>query len=45
VSGNNLTLNLALSFQHAFTGARNIYMEVYDGADSGWLQKGTWTVP
>ncbi|MBZ5621906.1 MAG: hypothetical protein LAQ69_24745, partial [Acidobacteriia bacterium] len=44
-SGTNLTLNLALTFQTAFSGARNIYMEVYDGADSGWQQKGTWTIP
>jgi hypothetical protein len=44
-SGNNLTLNLALTFQTSFSGTRNIYMEVYDGLDSGWQQKGTWTVP
>jgi hypothetical protein len=44
-SGNNLTVNLALSFPPAFQGTRNIYMEVYDGADSGWSQKGTWTIP
>ena len=43
-SGNNLTVNLALSFQTAFQGTRNVYMEVYDGADSGWQQKGAWTV-
>jgi hypothetical protein len=43
ISGNNLTLNLAITFQSAFTGAKNVYMEVYDGADSGWVQKGTWT--
>ena len=30
-SGNNLTLNLALSFQPAFGGAKNIYMDAYDG--------------
>jgi len=34
-----------LSFLPAFQGTRNIYMEVYDGIDSGWSQKGTWTVP
>ncbi len=44
-SSSTLTLNLALNFQHAFSGSRNIYMEAYDGADSGWSQKGTWTVP
>ncbi|HYW41807.1 MAG TPA: hypothetical protein VE959_03050 [Bryobacteraceae bacterium] len=45
-SGNNLTLNLAITFQTAFGGAKNTYMEVYDGAgDSGWQQRGSWTVP
>ncbi len=45
-SGNTLTVNLAITFQSTFTGARNVYMEVYDNSgDSGWLQRGTWTVP
>ena len=44
-SGNNLTLNVALTFQPSYSGAKNIYMDVYDGIDSGWQQKGTWTVP
>jgi hypothetical protein len=38
-------MNLALSFPPAFQGTRNIYMEAYDGTDSGWPQKGTWTIP
>ena len=45
INGNNLTLNLAVSFTTAYAGAKNTYMEVYDGVDSGWVQKGTWTVP
>jgi hypothetical protein len=44
VGGTNLTLNLAITFLSAYNGAKNIYMEVYDTQDSGWLQKGTWTV-
>jgi len=44
-SGNNLTLTLALTFPHAFAGMKNIYMEAYDGQDSGWVQMGSWTVP
>jgi len=45
-SGNNLTLNLALSFQPAFAGSKNIYLDAYAGGlDSGWQQKGSWTVP
>jgi hypothetical protein len=43
-SGNDLTLNLALTFKPAFTGARNVYMDVYDGLDSFWQLKGAWTV-
>ncbi len=45
-SGTTMTLNLAMSFQAASAGNRNIYMEVYDGvADSGWQQRGIWAVP
>jgi hypothetical protein len=45
-SGNNLTLNLALTFKAAFAGAKNIYMEVQNATqDSGWVQRGHWTVP
>jgi hypothetical protein len=44
-SGNELTVTVALTFTGAFQGTKNIYMEVYDGADSGWHQKGTWTIP
>ena len=43
-SGNNLTLNLALTFLPAYNGAKNIYMLAYDGQSSGWQQKGAWTV-
>ena len=46
MSGNNLTLNLALTFKVAFLGTKKIYMEVQNAAhDSGWVQKGTWMVP
>jgi hypothetical protein len=41
-SGNNLTLNVALTFQAAFGGTKNIYLDAYDSGDSGFLQKGTW---
>jgi hypothetical protein len=45
-SGNTLTVDLALTFLAAFSGAKNIYMDVFDGKnDSGWGQHGTWTVP
>jgi hypothetical protein len=46
MSGNTLTLNLALSFTGAFAGAKNIYMEVRNATvDSGWSKLGGWTVP
>src|SRR4029077_53633 len=44
-SGTNLTVNLALSFKPAFGGAKNIFMDAGDGLNSGWQQRGTWTVP
>lgn len=44
-SGSNLTITLALNFLAAFTGPKSIFMEVYDGSDSGWQQRGSWTVP
>lgn len=44
-SGNNLTVNLAMTFKAAFAGAKNVYMEVQNAShDSGWTQEGTWTV-
>ncbi len=43
-SGNNLTLNVALTFKSAYLGAKNVYMEVHDGIDSGWQTRGAWTV-
>jgi hypothetical protein len=46
MSGNTLTLNLALTFASGFAGAKNIYMDVKNATqDSGWSQKGAWTVP
>ena len=46
MAGDTLTLNLALSFASGFAGAKNIYMDVKNASsDSGWSQKGTWTVP
>jgi large repetitive protein len=45
-SGTTLTLNLSVTFKAAFSGAKNLYMEVANSAgDSGWQQRGTWTVP
>jgi hypothetical protein len=46
-SGTNLTLTLALTFKPAFTGAKNIFMNVFNNANvsAGWQVKGSWTVP
>jgi hypothetical protein len=44
-NGSNLALSLALTFPHAFAGSKNIYMEAFDGTDSGWVLKGQWIVP
>jgi hypothetical protein len=45
IAGNNLTLNLALTFTPAFAGAQQIWMYGNDtGQASGWQQRGTYTV-
>jgi glucose/arabinose dehydrogenase len=45
--GNTLTLNLAMSFTGAFSGAKSVYLYGANtaGLNSGWQQRGTWTVP
>ena len=46
LSGNTLTLNLAMSFTPAFAGTKSIYTLVSNATlNSGWVVKGTWTVP
>jgi Zn-dependent metalloprotease len=47
LSGNTLTLNLAMTFKSAFGGAKNVYMYAANtsGANSGWNDRGDWTVP
>jgi hypothetical protein len=45
LSGNNLTLNLALTFLPAFAGAKNIYMQSQSATAglAAWQARGTWT--
>jgi hypothetical protein len=45
VSGDNLTLNVALTFSSTFTAQKNVYLLAAEnnGTNSGWAQKGTWT--
>ena len=44
VAGNDLALNLALSFSGTFTGAKHVYLYAvgFSGQKSGWVGKGTW---
>ena len=45
VSGNNLTLNLALTFLPPFAGAKTVYQYAADaGTNTGWIAQGSWTV-
>jgi len=47
LNGTTLTLNLPMTFQAGYAGAKNIYLYAADasGANSGWQQLGTLTVP
>jgi glucose/arabinose dehydrogenase len=47
VNANTITLNLAMSFTGAFSGAANVYVYGANtaGLNSGWQQRGTWSVP
>ena len=44
-AGNDLTLTIALSFNSAFVGSRNVYLNAsgYSGLSSGWIKSGAWT--
>ena len=46
-SGNNLTVNLALTFKAGYGGVKNIFLSAQDtlGQTSAWLTRGPWTVP
>jgi hypothetical protein len=45
VSGNTLTLSMALTFSSSFAGSKNVYLDAIENsnATSGWQQLGTWT--
>ncbi len=46
LSGNTLTLSLAMTFSASFAGVKNVYMFAAAGdASSGWQDRGNWTVP
>jgi hypothetical protein len=44
ISGNDLTLHVALTFSSTFTGAQNVYLAATgETAKTGYLKKGTWS--
>jgi hypothetical protein len=46
LSGNTLTLSLAITFTASFSGVKNVYMYGAAGsAASGWQDRGDWTAP
>ena len=47
LSGERLTLNLAITFAPMFAGATSIHLYAANaaGANSGWQMRGAWTVP
>src|SRR5260370_297007 len=47
VSGNNLTVNLGLTFTALFAGTKTVFTGPVNNANafSGWQAMGTWTVP
>ncbi|PWT99084.1 MAG: hypothetical protein C5B51_27920 [Terriglobia bacterium] len=46
-NGNNLTVNIPLSFTPLFSGTKGTFALANDtgGLSSGWVQTGTWTIP
>jgi hypothetical protein len=46
-AGNNLTVNMPVTFRSSFGGTKTLYLLAIDtaGANSNWSGLGTWTVP
>jgi hypothetical protein len=45
ISGNALTLTIALTLSSSFSGAKTIYLYAADASsNTGWVARGTWTV-
>jgi hypothetical protein len=47
LNGTSLTFNLPISFSTSFGGLKTVYMMAVDnsGNTTGWVSRGTWTVP
>jgi ABC-type uncharacterized transport system substrate-binding protein len=45
MAGNDLTVNVALTFSGTFAGAKNVYLygAGFNGKNSGWVKSGAWT--
>jgi hypothetical protein len=45
ILGNDLTLNVAVTFSGTFVGAKNVYLYGYglSGQSTGWVKEGAWT--
>jgi uncharacterized protein YhjY with autotransporter beta-barrel domain len=46
-SGNNLTVDLAITFSGSFAGTKNLFVYALDQQyqNSGWQNKGSWVIP
>ncbi len=45
-SGNSMALTIQVVFKAAFAGAKTVYLQANEpNTNSGWVQRGTWTVP
>jgi hypothetical protein len=47
LSGNNMTLNLPVTFSGTYSGIKTAYLWAGDagGTNAGWQSRGTWTIP
>ena len=45
-SGNSVVFQVNMQFKAAFSGTKSVYLKAIEPAtDSGWVQRGTWTIP
>lgn len=45
-AGNSLVFTLPVAFKSPFSGTKNLYLDALDfaGAETGWMNRGSWTV-
>jgi len=45
-SGTSVVFTITLALQHSFSGSKSVYLLAQEPiTDSGWVLRGTWTVP